>query len=146
MSCKMKNFHDLSPMPIHFEDNIPQTDDSIMRSLWKQSVLCSIMRSIHVLSMIQSCIFLHAKMIETCALHLERFITDIYLLEVFQIYWCMKRTKTVWLCNHNLRKLPTLLTMSMYMFYSKCPILAIQNPKRRYNLKHCTLLLLHCDI
>ena len=30
------------------------------------------------------------------------------------------------------------------ILYLKCPILDIQNPKRRYNLKHCTLPLLHC--
>ena len=52
----------------------------------KQSVLYSIMRSIHVLSMMQSCIFLHAIMIETCALHQERFITNIRLPGVFQKY------------------------------------------------------------
>ena len=30
---KMKNFHDLSPMPIRFEDDISQTGDSLMGSL-----------------------------------------------------------------------------------------------------------------
>ena len=46
---------------------------------------------------------LHAKMTETCALHQERFITDICLLEVFQICsmadafffdlcWCLNQT------------------------------------------------------
>ena len=33
VSCKMKNFHDLSPIPIRFEDDISQTGDSIMGSL-----------------------------------------------------------------------------------------------------------------
>ena len=73
-------------MPIRFEDGISQTGDSTKGSLLKQSVLCSIMRSIHVLSMMQSCIFLHAIMIETCALHQERFITNICLPGVFQKY------------------------------------------------------------
>ena len=45
-----------------------------------------IMLSIHVLSMMQSCIFLHAIMIETCALHQECFITNICLPGVFQKY------------------------------------------------------------
>ena len=31
------------------------------------------------------------------------------------------------------------------LLYPKCPILAIQNPKRQYNLKHCILPLLYCD-
>ena len=34
--------------------------------------------------MTQSCIFLHAIMIETCALHQQRFITNICLPGVFQ--------------------------------------------------------------
>ena len=29
------------------------------------------------------------------------------------------------------------------LLYPKCPILAIQIPKRQYNLNHCTLPLLH---
>ena len=69
MPCKMKNFHDLSSMSVRFKDDISQTGDSIMGSLRKHSVLCSIVRSIHVLSMMQSYIFLHAIMIVTCALH-----------------------------------------------------------------------------
>ena len=32
------------------------------------------------------------------------------------------------------------------ILYTKCPILAIQRPKRQYNLKHYTLSLLHCDM
>ena len=36
------------------------------------------------LSMMQSCIFLHDIMIETCALHEERFITNICLPGVFK--------------------------------------------------------------
>ena len=36
--------------------------------------------------MMQSCIFLHAIMIETCALHQKRFITNICLPGVFQKY------------------------------------------------------------
>ena len=65
----MKNFHDLSLMPIRFEDGVSQTGDFIMGSLGKQLVLCLIMWSMHVLSVLQSCIFLHAIMIETYALH-----------------------------------------------------------------------------
>ena len=43
----MKNFHDLTPMPIRFEDDILQTGDSIMGSLSKQSVLCSIINAVN---------------------------------------------------------------------------------------------------
>ena len=41
------------------------------------------------------------------------------------------------------RTLSCLLSLSVSYFTPKCQILAIQNPKIRYNLKHCTLPLLH---
>ena len=68
---------------------------------------------------------LHAKMTETCALHQERFITCICLLEVLH-----QTDQNSLDFYHNLRKLPTLLTVSMYIFYSKYQILAIQNPSQ----------------
>ena len=53
--------------------------------------------------------------------------------------------KTSGFFNHNLRNLPTLLTMSTHILYTKRRILIVQNLKWRYNLKHCTLPHLHCD-